>query len=785
VISRNNISKEFEDKGSSAFKYSTAEVERALQESETKFKEIFNKANDAISLWELPESGTPICTAVNDSGCATYGYSREEFAKILPADMVSDKDIGIMHDALYELKAHGDSSCEVNCISKSGKLFPVEINSHLFKMNNKNMIVSVARDLSERKDKEKAVNRAYTELNQIFECAADGMRVIDMEGNIIRVNKRFLDLLDLDKNEVLGNKCYDVFPGRACRTDYCTLRQIAAGTETVECETEKMLNDGTKLSFLITAAPLRGSDGELLGIVENFKDIVARKQIEEALRENEERYRQLVELSPDAIVVHQDGGVVFANTAAAALFGVHHTEEIIGKTVIDYIHPDHRAIAGKRIAKVLQGKTVPFNSYKAIKDDGSLLDVEVKAVPFIYRGEQAVQTVIRDISMRKRLEEERLRAGKLESLGFLAGGIAHDFNNILTVMLGNLSLARAEVDDKSDLLERLIEAEKAALQAKDLTQQLLTFAKGGSPLKSTVSVGKLIEESISLALSGARVRPDYHISADLWPVEIDAGQTTRVINNIVINAVQAMPEGGGIEVTAENVELGQDQDNILPVKAGKYIKISISDQGVGIPDSHICKVFDPYFTTKQTGSGLGLATCYSIIKNHGGYITLESQIGAGTTVYVYLPASLKVMSEMEPKREQLKEGQGKILVMDDEVSVRNVVQDMLTFLGYQVIHATEGKEAVALYEQAMAVGETFEVVLLDLTIAGGMGGRQTVENLRVIDPLVKAIVSSGYSNDPVMADYQKYGFSGIVTKPYKVEELSDVINQVISKPVNL
>jgi PAS domain S-box-containing protein len=391
--------------------------------------------------------------------------------------------------------------------------------------------------------------------------------------------------------------------------------------------------------------------------------------------------------------------------------------------------------------------------------------------------------VARDITELKRAQEERLelarqllQAQKLESLGVLAGGIAHDLNNIMMVILGNLDLlGLVNLPEKSR--ERLINAEKACEQAQTLANRLLTFAKGGLPIKKIHHLGELLHESASLALSGSRSKSSVDLGEDLWAVAVDASQMIQVFCNLFINADQAMPQGGAVVIRAENVKV--EKEDILPLKTGKYVKITIADQGLGIQPPYLDKVFDPYFTTKPKGSGLGLTTAYSIVKQHQGHLAVESVSGVGTTFTVYLPAS---ETDHYPEKREVAGpiiGQGRILLIDDEATVREVLGEMLAELGYQVSFATEGREAIQLYKQAQEENQPFAAAIMDLTIPGGLGGKETLEEIKKIDPQVRAIVSSGYSDDAVMAEYHKYGFSGAIAKPYSIIKLSHILNKAI------
>jgi signal transduction histidine kinase/CheY-like chemotaxis protein len=383
----------------------------------------------------------------------------------------------------------------------------------------------------------------------------------------------------------------------------------------------------------------------------------------------------------------------------------------------------------------------------------------------------------KEISERQHMEEELLKIQKLDSVGVLAGGIAHDFNNILTGILGNISVAIMHTTPKSEISQILTNAEKAALHAKDLTMQLLTFSKGGAPLRTSASITDLIKDSTNFMLRGSNVKCEFSLPDELWPVEIDEGQMSQVINNLIINADQAMPGGGNIEISAINVIIRPG--DIIPLKKGKYVKVSVKDHGKGITKRNLTKIFDPYFTTKKSGSGLGLSVAYSIVKKHEGYITVMSGPGKGTTFYIYIPASREKIPEKRTLKESLYVGKRNILVMDDEKMVREILSTMLMKLGCEVVCVKDGAEAIIKYKQSKKTGKPFDVVIMDLTIPGGMGGRETIKKLFEIDPEVKAIVSSGYSNDPIMSHYQAYGFSSVIAKPYRIAELSKILRDVM------
>jgi len=390
--------------------------------------------------------------------------------------------------------------------------------------------------------------------------------------------------------------------------------------------------------------------------------------------------------------------------------------------------------------------------------------------------------------------EELLKMQKLESVGILAGGIAHDFNNSLQTILGFVSLAKLHTNPDEQIYGYLGDSEKAIHQSRALTQQLLTFSKGGEPVKSTVSISELIRGSVKLVLSGSNLTYEIDIPEDLWLVDADRGQMNQVISNLIINADQAMPEGGSIKVSAENIIL--EEYDLMPLLAGRYIKIAIKDHGTGISQENLQKIFDPYFTTKQNGNGLGLATTYSIVKKHGGHITVGSKMDVGATFYIYLPASFnKYLKEHAPERvdrpknKHLKNKyagepavcKGKVLLMDDEYLLRDILCEHLKILKYEIEAAEEGLEAIRLYKDACELSKPFDAVIMDLTIPGGMGGKETIKRLLEIDPGVKALVSSGYANDPIVANYKEYGFKDVIAKPYEISELDEILQKVIAE----
>lgn len=480
----------------------------------------------------------------------------------------------------------------------------------------------------------------------------------------------------------------------------------------------------------------------------------------------------------EGIVVCSLGGrILSVNQAFRALYG-DGGQATEGANLLDLFPSTTRQALSARLDGLKQDDIIHLEA-ETFRCDGSLFPVEVTISTMKIAQEPSPWgvVVLKDITERRTMEEELRKSQKLESLGILAGGIAHDFNNLLTGIMGNVSLLKHRTTPDDRNYARLDAIEKAADRAKDLTQQLLTFSRGGSPVKKTTSIEQVVMDSVSLSMRGSKSRCEFIMSAPVWPVNVDEGQMNQVFNNLIINADQAMPAGGVISIHFENSVVSQKDKSALP--EGNYVKITLRDQGVGIPEEILQKIFDPYFTTKPRGNGLGLAIVYSIINKHGGVIRVESDVGTGTTFHVYLPAADQEPPVAVSKERQALPGRGRVLVMDDEEILREVSCEILTHLGYQAATCADGSEAVALYRRAMELGAPFDAVILDLIVPGGMGGKETIAKLLEIDSDVSCIVSSGYCNDPILAHYREYGFCGVVVKPYNIDKLGKAISQAV------
>jgi PAS domain S-box-containing protein len=497
----------------------------------------------------------------------------------------------------------------------------------------------------------------------------------------------------------------------------------------------------------------------------------------------EERYRLLVESVKDYAIfaIDPDGRIVNWNTGAQRIAG-YRPDEVIGKPyACFYTDEDVHRGAPERALTLAAAEGRHESEGWRVRKDGSrfwanavLTRVTDETGRVLGFGQ-----IIRDLTERRRAEEELVKAAKLESVVLLASGVAHDFNNILTAIMGNLALAKLTLAPDEELHERLSEAENATLRAKDLTQQLQTLSRAGAPGRPRpLRLGPFLRSVVGFALRGTNVQPRFDLPEDLWAVQADEGQLSQVINNLVINASQAMPQGGAVEIAAAPLRVDGSSTE-LPVAPGNYVRVRVADHGIGIPKENLARIFDPFFTTKPKGSGLGLTTSYWIVRKHGGHIQVASEPGVGTTFDIFLPAAQREEGEPLPSGEAVQASGGRILFMDDDQAIRTFISQMLKRLGYEVATTGDGAEAIDCYVRARRRGQPFDAVVLDLTVPGAMGGREAVAKLREIDPEVKAIVSSGYTTDEVLADYRRFGFVAMVAKPYRMEDLQRVLAAVV------
>lgn len=509
----------------------------------------------------------------------------------------------------------------------------------------------------------------------------------------------------------------------------------------------------------------------------NRKLVIKVEERTKQLQVSQNRYRQMFENNRSIMLIlnPETGNIIDANPSACDFYG----------------YPLAQLKSSCYSQLCMNSSTDKFAKFPVATDEeflnfisrhrltsGEVKDVEIYASRLLLDEDLNLYLIVHDITERRKMELELLRINQLETIGILAGGIAHDFNNILTAIMGNVSLAKLTVKDNVKIVDILKKTLDACHSAKDLTRQLLLFSKGDVPSKELTSITKFVMDSSQFILRGTNVSCDFDIQRALWKVEVDKSQITQVMNNFIINAIQAMPHGGKINISVKNYVV--DEDTKIPLNAGNYIRIDIADHGEGIAEDDLVKIFNPYYTTKKTGSGLGLTIAHSIISRHGGLITVNTQLGQGTTFTIYLPAVKKKLIENAKRTNLAIEGKGKILVMDDHEDVRNVAKDMLLKLGYEVECSVEGRQTIALYEEALNSGNPFIAVIIDLTIQDGMGGVETMQKLSEIDPGIKAVMSTGYYDDAVVSNFSQYGFKGILAKPYDIESMSRILHELLS-----
>jgi PAS domain S-box-containing protein len=652
-------------------------------------------------------------------------------------------------------------------------------------VSNSYSFVLVRRQLSE-------LEGAETHIRSVIDNILDGMITVDDSGVIRSMNPAAERMFGCRDNEMIGHNFTRLVPQRY-ESEHDSKPVVCNWTELMPRTGGSILALGRTRKHV--AFPVEMSLSEMIIdqqrlYVAMVRDVTERKRFEQQIAAEKESLGVTLRAIGDGVITTDvNGKVIMLNSEAEKLTGWS-SKEAIGQPLKSVFDVTVDLAAQAKVQKSgyrSEAQSILLNlpdNVTLTSRDGNERVIEQVASPIRDNKNEVagVVLVFRDITARQRAEAERRKAETLEQLGLLAGGIAHDFNNLLTAIIGNISLASLLLSPDDEMAERLDDAKNASLRARDLAQQLLTFARGGAPIKKTASIGKLIQDTVSFSLRGSHNRSEFEFGADLSSAEIDAGQISQVIANLVVNADQAMPNGGTLHVSCENFSYSATTTPAVPdLAAGDYVRIRIRDEGVGIPAKYMKRIFDPYFTTKPKGSGLGLATAYSIIKNHNGLMTVESEVHVGTTFTIYLPAALDQEMPVDAPRTltPAMPGTGRVLVVDDEDAIRDLVEFTLTRLGYKVWQAATSLEGVNIYREKFEAGERFDAVILDLTLPGGIGGKEALKKLIEIDPTVNAIVSSGYATDATMSRYQDFGFRGVIAKPYEAAELGKIVHDVI------
>jgi two-component system, cell cycle sensor histidine kinase and response regulator CckA len=629
---------------------------------------------------------------------------------------------------------------------------------------------------------EEALRESEEKFRKAFLTHPDSININRLQdGMYVSINHGFTEIMGYTEADVIGRTSLElnIWADPANRNQL--IEGLRARGEVRNLEARFRKKDGGVIDGLMSASiiEIRG----VRHILSVARDVTERKRAEETLRESEQRYRDLAESLPLTVFeTDREGRLIYANRKAFEDFGYAREDLAAGISVTQVIASQDRKRAREALARRLAGAPPEHQEYLGLRKDGSTFPIVIVSSPILRQGAVAgLRGIITDVTERRLLDEERLKTQKLQSIGTLAGGIAHDFNNLLQGVYGYISMARLAADDRERSLAMLEHAEQSLHQAAGLAGQLLTFSKGGKPVKKAVALRQILENTVKFALSGSRVVCELAIDRDLRPVEADVGQIGQVIQNIVINAKQSMPRGGTIRISAHNLPASEAAAPPGPGDAG-YVQISVRDEGSGIAAANLPRIFDPYFTTKEQGSGLGLATVYSIVSGHGGVITASSEIGKGTTFTVILPATSLEPEGAPARGETVATRRGRILVMDDTEAIRKVAGELIRALGHDVTLTEDGEAAVAAYRAAWDEGCPFDVVILDLTIRGGLGGVETLRRLLEIDPEVKAVVSSGYAEDGILADYRAWGFRAALAKPYRVVALGDLLARLLACP---
>ena len=779
--------------------YAIRRSEKVLRESEERYRTLVENVN--VGVYRSTGDFKGRYLQVNPAMVKIFGYeSIEDFISIPIIDVyMQPQDRKIF---LSKIKEFGYvRNEELNLRKKDGTPVKASVTAtaQYDEKGDIKWIDGVTEDITERKQAEEAL-RESEEKYRSLATTADSMYMIDKSFRYILINDRHLSRFGIPLNKVIGKTYGDFHSEQANKEFVETAEHVFETGISIQHEYR---SERDNQYFLRTFSPVKSPDGKAtIAVTVVSKDITDRKRVEEKLRESEQRLHNVIQGSPiPTFVIGKEHKVLYWNTALEEITRIK-AKEVIGTTQQwrAFYRTERPCLADLLVDQTLDA--IPqwyFNKYTK----SQLIEEAYEATDFFpelgnagkwlrftaavirdFKGNLvgAIET-LEDVTERKRAEAELIRVEKLESLGTFAGGIAHDFNNLLSVMLRNIFAVKLSfADGQQEVFEEEIEiAEKAGLQAKELAHRLITFAKGGEPIRKIGSISQLLMNSVDLSLSGSNIRCEFSLPNDLWPVEMDDVQIRQVINNLVVNAREAMPQGGNIIIHAENVNVAAG--NGLPLKEGKYVRWSVKDYGTGIPQEDLQKIYDPYFTTKPTGTargmGLGLAICYSIIKKHDGFIDVKSELGIGSSFFVYLPASPQEgLLKKDATDKSITKG-GKILVMDDEETVRSATGVVLNYLGYEVEYAKNGNEAVGLYRIAKEKEQPYSAVILDLNVQGGMGGKETMTELLAIDPYVKAIITCGYSDDPIIAEFRKQGVCRPIDVPYDIEKMKEILDELL------
>lgn len=755
-------------------------TEEALRESETKYSALVENSKDGIIM--IQEG---VLTFINEASTNLVGYSPEEmigssFVKFAAPEY---RDLVVRRYAERMGGREVPSIYDIELLRKDGTTVPVELNAMHIEFRGKPTDLAFVRDITERRQVEIEAQKRQVYLESVLHNAPEAIVTLDASNLVLEWNPGAEQIFGYTRQEVVGKNIDDLISGPEVYEEATTLTSKAlSGRKIPPRETVRYRKDGTPVPVILAASPIL-IDGELQGAVAVYSDITGRKFAEEALRESEERFRILVEESPFGVsIIGKDGRYTYLNPTFRAIFGYDLEDIPTGRQWFSKAYPnqEYRSEAISAWINDLQGAEYGESRPRTFTvrcKDGSEKTIRFRPVT-MKTGDQFV--IYEDVTEIKQLEEQLHLAQRMEALGTLAGGIAHNFNNLLTGIMGNASLMLLNTDPAHPHYERLKGIEKLVDSGSKLTRQLLGYARKGQYEIKHLNINRVVRESAdTFDATRKDIRVHQNLAENLHGVHADEGQIEQVLWNLYVNAADAMVGGGDLFIETCNLTHTEIMGKPYTVKPGTYVLITVRDIGSGMDKKTMERIFEPFFTTKglARGTGLGLASVYGMVKAHGGYIDVDSGRGKGTTFSIYLPASPQEVPDRPATRGSLERGQETLLLVDDEVMVLEVSQELLEMLGYSVIPARGGRDAVELYR---AHHDDIDMVLLDL-IMPDMGGGETYDQLKELNPQVKVLLSSGYSINGQASEILKRGCDGFLQKPFEMRELSQRIREILDK----
>ena len=756
-------------------------TEEALRQSEERYRSILDNMQEAY--YEVDLKGN--FTFFNLPTMASLGYTVEEMQGMNYRRFADEENAQKLFEVYHRVFATGKAvtGFEWDATNKNGEKIPAEASVSLKYDAAGNPIgfKGIVRDISERRKAQDALRRSEEKYRNILESIHEAYIELDLAGNLVFFNDPCCRMLGYDRHELMGMSYRVFISPEAHQRMYEAFRNIyETGAPAFLMDYDVLRKDGSKRTHEMSASLIRDASGKPVGFRAVGRDITDRKRAEENLRQSEERFREMARLMPDTIYEADEKGVLtFVNEAAFDKFRYSRDDFSGGLNCIDMLAPEDRDRGMKNFVKVLSGEHVGLTEYIARRKDGGTFPILMHSTVIIRNGTPAgVRGFIIDISDKKILEEQLIRAQKMEAIGTLAGGIAHDFNNLLMGVLGNVSLMLLNMDSSHPFYDRLKNVEEYVHQGSELTKQFLGFARGGKYEVKPTHLGDFVHRSSEMfGRTKKEIRIHRKVQEGLWAVEVDRNQMEQVMLNLFVNAWQAMPGGGDLYLSTENIELRDSDATPLGVEPGRFVRVSVTDTGVGMDDSVRARIFEPFFTTKGKGrgTGLGLASVYGIVKNHRGFVTVESRKGAGATFTIYLPASDKPAQEEQRISAEAPKGRETILLIDDEKMVLEVGSEMLKRLGYEVLTASGGRAGIETYRSNR---DCIHLVVLDM-IMPDLGGSETFDGLLDIDPNVKVLLSSGYSLVGQAREIMEKGCRGFIQKPFGIHDLAEKIRKIL------